>query len=437
MNLRSVLIIIFAGFVIGGIVSFFLVIEVERAHFVGNLRLRTRCISPNIESGGEITDEKDKIRRSLRDILAVTPPDEAVPVIIQYKGIPSNNCLKDLNERTVKVKKGNRLEEKVAFERRFHLINAVAANLTKSMIKNILSYDREILQIEPDLNIETFGEKSAWQIQADEAREKFNIVGRGVKIAVIDTGVAGNNDALKGKIVEEKGFTGDFDVGDWIGHGSHLACIIACDSSHYQGVAPGSRIYDVKVIDREGYGRVSAVIAGMQWAVDQWVDVINLGVGAEVDVCDGTDAWSLAVDAAVDMGIVVVVAAGNNGPVGHTLMTPGCARSAITVGAVDNNSSIASFSLRRPTDKNYGKIDIYAPGVSIEALTYHSRIESMSGTSQASAYVTGVIALLKEVDESLSRDDLLNILTETQDELRVGESGIVNVYEALKYVEGR
>lgn len=397
-----------------------------------------RCIGLDIARRERITVGLEKVRSALRNRLTVVDFDEAVPVIIRYSREPSSNCLDDLKQRRVQVRRWGVLRDRASFEKRFHLINAVSANLTQSMIGDVLIHDNAVVQVELDLEVHDFMDRSIPHIEAERVREGLDITGRGVKIAVIDTGIASDNEALQGKVVSSVNFTEDDDAEDLRGHGTHSACIIACDSDEYRGVAPGSQIYNLKAIDNEGHSRASLVMAAIESAADLDVDIINLSLGADINVCDGTDALSVAVDSAVEAGAIVVAAAGNSGPAEHTLTTPGCARKAITVGATDYNNTIVSFSSHGPTDSDYGKPDIYAPGSRIRALTYGGEVKMMSGTSQAAPHVTGVAALLKEANEGLSRDEVLDILIRTQSFLNANEDGyieegrgVVNAYMAI------
>ncbi len=122
---------------------------------------------------------------------------------------------------------------------------------------------------------------------------------------------------------------------DGNGHGTHCAAIAAgsgaASNGTYRGVAPEALLYTAKVLRNDGQGMMSDVMAGIEWATEQGVQVISLSLGGSGS-CDGTDALCEMCDAAVEAGIVVCVAAGNDGPRSYTVGSPGCARQVITIG---------------------------------------------------------------------------------------------------------
>jgi serine protease AprX len=190
------------------------------------------------------------------------------------------------------------------------------------------------------------------------------------------------------------------------GHGTHVASICAgsgaAQGGTYRGVAPEARLYVAKVLDQGGSGSMSGVMAGVEWAVDQGVQVINLSLGGSGS-SDGTDALSLTCNAAVSRGIVVCVAAGNEGPTARTVGAPGAASDVITIGATDRSDRVASFSSRGPTRDGRTKPDLCFPGTDIVAARaagttmgtprgqYYT---AASGTSMATPHASGLAALL-------------------------------------------
>lgn len=212
---------------------------------------------------------------------------------------------------------------------------------------------------------------------------------------------------------------GDSDPIDDHGHGTHCASI-AAGNGVLKGVAPDAKLYAFKVLNSDGDGSWASVIAGINRAMDpnndgnfsDHVDVISLSLGGEGNP---DDPVSKAVDAAVDAGVVVAVAAGNNG-YPQSIGSPGTSRKAITVGAIDKSGNLAYFSSAGPVifvnDKNETEImikpDVTAPGVSICAAQYDSAWEenkclddahtAISGTSMATPHVAGAAALVKQLN---------------------------------------
>lgn len=173
----------------------------------------------------------------------------------------------------------------------------------------------------------------------------------------------------------------------WISNG----WIIQTDTFYISGVAPGALIMSAKVLNQYGWGYDSWIINGIDWAVSQGANIISMSLGGGIG--DGSDPLSMECEWAVTQGVVVVVAAGNEGDDYFTIACPGCARNVITVGASDDSDSIAWFSSRGPTIDYRIKPDVVAPGVDILS-SIPGGWETMSGTSMATPHVAGLAALV-------------------------------------------
>jgi len=261
-------------------------------------------------------------------------------------------------------------------------------------------------------------------IGAPQLWSDYGANGQGIRVAVIDTGIDYTHPDLGGgfgpgfKVMGGYDFiNGDADPMDDYGHGTHVAGIIAANGT-LKGVAPGARLLAYKVLGADGSGPFSAIIAGIDRAVDPDQDpttndgaqVINLSLGGPGDP---DDAISQAVDAAVNAGVVCVVAAGNSGSNYATLGSPGCARKALTVGASDDLDVMASFSSRGPSRPDLSiKPDLTAPGVSITSTVPGGGYQSMSGTSMATPHVAGAAALLLQLHPGWTPDLVKAVLAE-------------------------
>lgn len=246
-------------------------------------------------------------------------------------------------------------------------------------------------------------------IGAPQMWTNYGADGQGIRVAVVDTGIDYAHPDLGGgfgpgfKVIGGYDFiNGDGDPMDDFGHGTHVAGIIAANGA-IKGVAPGAKLLAFKVLGADGSGPYSAVIAGIDRAVDPDQDpatddgaqVLNMSLGGPGDP---DDAVSQAVDAAVSAGVVCVVAAGNTGSSYSTLGSPGCARKALTVGASDDQDAMAYFSSRGPSQPDLAiKPDLTAPGVSIYSTVPGGGYQSMSGTSMATPHVAGAAALLLQL----------------------------------------
>ncbi|MET9845646.1 S8 family peptidase [Streptomyces ossamyceticus] len=232
--------------------------------------------------------------------------------------------------------------------------------------------------------------------------------GKGVKVAVLDTGIDTTHPDLAAAVKASKNFTGTAGTDDMVGHGTHVAATLAGSGarSHgrYKGVAPGAGILNAKVLDDSGEGSDSGVIAGLEWAAAQGARVANLSLGQ--DDTPGEDPVEAAVNAlSKSTGMLTVAAAGNEGPDAGTVGSPGAAESALTVGAVDGEDRLADFSSTGPTADSALKPDLTAPGVDIvSAKAAHGYLGdpaadgyvSMSGTSMATPHAAGAAAILAQ-----------------------------------------
>ncbi|MFB9600869.1 S8 family serine peptidase [Saccharothrix longispora] len=245
-------------------------------------------------------------------------------------------------------------------------------------------------------------DRSTAQIGAPAAWEA-GYTGAGVKVAVLDGGVDGDHPDLAGSEVAERNFTGDPDATDLDGHGTHVAATVAGSGPRYRGVAPDAQILDGKVCSQGGCAE-SWILDGMQWAVEEGADVVNLSLGGT----DGPEVDPLeeAVGAlSASSGALFVIAAGNSGRPG-SVGSPGSAEAALTVGAVERDDDIASFSSRGPRVGDGGvKPDITAPGVDVVAAKAARGVigtpvgdghVALSGTSMATPHVAGAAALLAQ-----------------------------------------
>ncbi|WP_371604327.1 S8 family serine peptidase [Streptomyces sp. NBC_01220] len=224
------------------------------------------------------------------------------------------------------------------------------------------------------------------------------------------------------------GFSSAKFAGDLLGHGTHVAGTVAgtgaASDGRYRGIAPGAKLLNGKVLSDSGQGQESWIIAGMEWAVANGADIVNMSLGGSPT--DGSDPLSQAVDRlAKEHDTLFVISAGNSGPYG-AVGSPGAADSALTVGAVDKNDDMASFSSRGLRLKDYAvKPNIVAPGVGIvapraggtsmagNAQVIDDYYMGASGTSMATPVVAGAAALLAQARPGLRGEHLKNALTST------------------------
>ncbi|NGO79112.1 S8 family serine peptidase [Streptomyces sp. YC504] len=272
-----------------------------------------------------------------------------------------------------------------------------------------------------DRSVKQIGADKAWAAGYD---------GTGVKIAVLDTGVDVTHADLKDQVVAAKNFSVSAGTDDKFGHGTHVASIAAGTGAKsggkYKGVAPGAKLLNGKVLSDDGYGDESGILAGIDWAVTEGADVVNLSLGGpDTPVLDVLEA---AVNKYAEQnGVLFAIAAGNEGEGGaQTVGSPGSAEAALTVGAVDRSDKLAGFSSRGPRVGDGGlKPDVTAPGVDIAAAAAPGSLIdkdpsvahpapgylAISGTSMATPHVAGAAALLKQQHPDWKYTELKSVLT--------------------------
>jgi subtilisin family serine protease len=341
--------------------------------------------------------------------------------------------------------------------------NAAVLTLAASSLVRRIALDRLTLG---------FAERTSATVGADVVRQQLGYDGSGIGVAVIDSGVtAWHNDLADpelpatqrvAKFVDFVG--GQSQRYDDYGHGTHVAGIIAGNGADSDGartgIAPKSALVVLKVLDGTGRGRISDVIAAIDYAVAHRhqfnIRVLNMSIGAGVYESYDTDLLTLAAKRAVEKGLVVVAAAGNHGRSDEgveqhgAISAPGNAPWVITVGASSHmgtssrtDDTVAAFSSRGPTAYDHdAKPDLVAPGVGIYSLsspgsTMYARWQqyllpgsetapympylSLSGTSQASPVVAGTVALMLQANPSLTPNAVKAILQYTS-EMYPGQS---------------
>ena len=222
--------------------------------------------------------------------------------------------------------------------------------------------------------------------------------GAGATVAVIDTGVFAGHEDLAGRLLPGRDFVDDdADPNDGDGHGTHVTGIVAANRGNGKGVmgtAPGARVLPVRVLNDEGEGTTDTVAAGIDYARAQKVDVINLSLGG-LPIVGGDPAFDAAIDRALDAGIIVVAAAGNESfPLCNQ---PSGAGRLLCVAAVDKRgqrSAYSSFGGSRGISAPGGAALLPVAGEDILSTILGNKYGEMAGTSQAAPHVAAVAALL-------------------------------------------
>ncbi|MBN4049166.1 S8 family serine peptidase, partial [archaeon AH-315-M20] len=334
-------------------------------------------------------------------------------VIILYKDDVTDLDIDDLKKKKAKIKHKHKI------------IPAVTIYVDEKDIDKI-KLNKKVKAVYEDMRVHAFLADSVPQINADQVHA-VSVTGSGVKVCIVDTGIDYTHPGLGGcfgvgcKVIDGFDFVNsDNDPIDDNGHGTHVAGIVASSDSTYKGVAYGSSLMAAKVLDALGGGFASDVISGIEWCVTNGADIISmsLGGGAFTSSCD-SDPLAQASNNAVDTGVVVLAASGNDGYI-NAISTPACASEVIAVGAVNDFDGRTSFS-------NEGtELDIVAPGVGIVSTILGDSFGSKTGTSMATPHASGTAALVLETDPTLTPTQVRNILRNTA--LDLGASGFDTIY---------
>jgi serine protease AprX len=383
--------------------------------------------------------------------LDVAKGPQPVDVIVQYKTRPASKHFDRAKGRGGKVKK------------QFELSNAAVYSLPADQVASLADEDSDIAYVSPDRPVQAHGFTAQFQAVDADIAQSYGYDGNGVTVALIDSGMGSHSDT-NGRVVYSQDFTGSGTTDDQYGHGTHVAGIIGgngyksgnggCNNCFltYMGIAPKVKFVNLKVLDRNGAGTDSNVIAAIQKAISLKskynIRIINLSLGRGIYESYTTDPLTQAVEQAWNAGIFVVVAAGNygrdnsNGRNGYgTITSPGNDPYVITVGAMrtfgtDDRSDdvITSYSSKGPSFIDHVvKPDIVAagnkvvsdlgPNASLDTnypstqvpLTDYQNTSStgksttylrLSGTSMAAPQVAGAAALMLQMNSALTPDQL-------------------------------
>ena len=363
-----------------------------------------------------------KIKWNILDKIDGKGKDEIVSVIVMYKGDKNPAMLNKYGKITYEFLAGD----------------GAAMDVATGNIK-ALSEEPGVLFVEDNAIVQACLSDSVPLINADDVWSA-GYDGTGITICIIGTGINANHcDFPSWKMIGWKDYVNEeFDYYDDHGHGTHCASIAAGYDSP-KGVAPGAYLMGAKVLDSTGQGCFEWIIMGIEWAVYNGTDIINLSLSGAGG--DGTSSLAQKSNWAVDQGVIVVAAAGNDGAC-CTIGTPGDATKVITVASSTKSDSLSSFSSRGPTIDGRTKPDITAPGSSIYAADADTSCSDvgMSGTSMATSHIAGVCALMLDANGLVTPLQVKNVLGYTAiDKYNTGKDalwgwGRVDAYAAVNQI---
>ncbi len=409
-----------------------------------------------------------KISPNLQNKLAETSDADSIRVILQLKSPARGGLNALLNRNGINVRG------------RYDGLGMIAVELPPSVLSELSSFS-EVLSISNDDDLEALGHitntTGAEQMRNTPVSVGTKLDGSGVGIVIMDSGLDAGHKAFKdykkkSRILFSRDFTGENRTDDPFGHGTHVAAAAAGNGdawqNKYTGIAANANIINLRVLNSQGTGSTSAVLAALDWVYQNRnnntynIKVVNMSLGTPAVNTYRTDPLCLAVRRLVDAGIVVVAAAGNNGKDANgqkqygLIHSPGNEPSALTVGAANSygtdsraDDTVASYSSRGPTRSysidannvkhfdNLLKPEVVAPGnkvISAEAVTNrlvsaHPSLDTLlyptanmkqmylNGSSVAAPITAGAAALMLQANPKLTPNMVKVLLMYTAQQL--------------------
>lgn len=427
---------------------------------------REKLVNPHDDFGSSLlAPSRDYFEYNQGDLTE----DRRVPVLITFPGNLESTC--DSSTACPHIPSDERLE--------LPLINGFSTYVqpedlqlladffpegTSLSLNNKLRYP-EINQLMSDTMIPQGGDGRVERLPNIEKVWERGFTGAGQKIVIIDSGIHAHPD-LKDKVVEWVDFSKQKNqkMMDDYGHGTHVAGVAAGSgkksNGEISGIAPDAEIVGLRITTK------AEAIKALQWCVENKerldLGVVNMSLGEVARRGHKHDPWAVAVQKASEAGLTVVVAAGNEGPEPGSISTPGIHPSAITVGAYDSkgtpeleDDTVWRKSSQGPTIDGLKKPDVLAPGVAIFGpLAPKSHLDTeafpkrgsdyfaISGTSQATPMISGLIAILRQANPALDSEAIREILIKASGEAPIhptlgtpapDQAGLVDAEKALDF----
>lgn len=324
----------------------------------------------------------------------------SVKILIRFKEAPDPGLVQGLGGKV---------------KRSYHVIPLVAADVPADAVSKLAAHPKvayvepdEIVRLEPSDSGDGPPQVLPWGVDRVDAEFVHTVgyKGSGVIVSIIDSGVDLDHPDLEGAVVADTAFVEYTSSGDDdYGHGTHVAGIVAARDNGFGviGVAPEADLYAVKVINREGWGYLSDVIAGIEWSIDGEADVINMSFGQPGE----SRALHEVLRKAYEGGIILVAAAGNGGR-----NIPAAYDEVIAVGGTDWHDRIPPFWSKGPY------LELVAPGVGIYStlpIDLSAGYGYISGTSMSAAHVSGTVALM--LSKGIGSEVVRSTLQTTADKL--------------------
>lgn len=369
--------------------------------------------------------------------------NNSIPVIVSLK-----------SEKAYSKSNVAALSKRIKYE--LPIVNGFACDMNIQQIKNFYNHE-DIDFISYDSRIHSIIYKAGKTIGVDKI-SSIPLTGKGITVAIIDTGIIMHKDLTypSNRIVGFKDFLKNRQKPyDDNGHGTHISGLIASNGvsskGKYKGIAPEANILSVKALDNEGNGKVSDILSSIQWVIQTRsifnTKILNLSLGTAAQYSERFDPLVKAANKAIENGLIVVTAVGNNGPSQKSILSPSTSRHVISVGACDDRDdsegrvlTIPTFSSRGPTRDRVKKPDLLAPGVDIISLSSTDAMgyTSLTGTSMSAPIVSGVVALMLQENPYMNHFEVKKRLIENCTRIGVNQfeegAGVLNLNKLFSIV---
>ncbi len=310
--------------------------------------------------------------------------------------------------------------------------NVLVGNFSDEAVKS-LQRNNDVRYVEEDVTVHALAQTKPWGIDRVDADVVHNNgqTGEGAHIAILDTGIDADHPDLEanlGKGYAVENCSGSDCVEDWDddhSHGTHCAGIANAvnNDEGVVGVSTNATLHAVKVLSGSGSGSASGVAEGIKWAADQGYGVISMSLGAS----SGSSTIRDALQYAQDRDVIIISAAGNEGPCTDCVHYPGAYPESMAIGSTASDDSMSSFSSTGP------EVEMCAPGSDILSCVKGGGYQKYSGTSMATPHVSGAAGLLRA--QGLSASETRKRLTDTAEDLGFADNeqgaGLLDVEAAV------
>lgn len=367
-----------------------------------------------------LQDKKEEIRANAQDFANKLREVTGEKIPNAYIVVMKNDFLSSVQSLSGKVQ-----SEGAKVEHIFnHVLSGFAINVPNNTVLETIMQNPNVEYVQPDVKVKAFSQSLPTGVNRIDSDLSSTNSGDGsgsvnADIAILDTGIDLNHPDLN--VYKQETFVpGTSNANDDDGHGTAVAGVAAAkdNSQGIVGVAPGARLWAIKVLDSNGMGSSSDIIKGIDYVTEHAdeIDVVNLSFGA----VGKNDALHNAIIRSVETGVTYTAAAGNEG-IDASDVFPASYPEVIAVSAIVDTDGkcggISTISTTAGKDdtfasfSNYGPVvDLAAPGVLVKTTTIGDSYMSFSGTSAATAHVTGAVALYKSEHPDASPSVILNAL---------------------------